>query len=214
MSTIYDRDYYESYLKYLGTESESQLNSVRSNLLSIALLADEGLERRNALIVDYGCSYGAFLSHLRVTGLLPRENLLGVEINPYCIAHCIVNDVKAIDCDMFGYFYGKVDIMTFWDVFEHLPNPAKVLQRHQPSIICLSLPCLDAYLENCPGKDIQLWKHWKPLEHLWNFTQEDCKEYLANLGYEVFYESFDESKVRRDPVLGEKNIMSFIAKRM
>ena len=73
------------------------------------------------------------------------------------------------------------------------------------------MPCLDAWLEINPNKSLQLWKHWRPLEHLWYFTHDQLVEFLSLYGYTKVYSTFDESKIRTDDLLKDKNIMSMVA---
>jgi hypothetical protein len=203
---IYNQEYYQRHLVYSGTEKEIRLNEFRRDLL---LIGAEKYDQDLATIVDYGCSHGAFIEAIK--GI--SEDAVGVDINPFCAAHCVKNGIKALSPDMFSYFYKgtEISIMTFWDVLEHLPCPSDILTTFKPNVICLSMPCLDAWLEASPNKSIQLWKHWRPLEHLWNFTLDQLVEFLSLHGYETVYSTFDESKIRTDVVLKDKNIMSLVA---
>jgi len=171
---IYNQGYYLRHLVYSGTEKEIKLNEFRRDLLRIGA---EKYGRDITTIVDYGCSHGAFIEAIKGIG----EDAVGVDINPFCVAHCVKNGVKALSPDMFSYFYAgaEISIMTFWDVLEHLPCPSDILTTFKPSVICLSMPCLDAWLEVSPNKSPQLWKHWRPLEHLWNFTLGQLIEFLS-----------------------------------
>lgn len=205
---IYNKSYYLRHLSYSQTETEKALTSFRLDLFEIAL--------KNVMmgtVVDYGCSHGAFLKGVQDS--FDLEDSIGVDINPFCVAHCVSTRLHALSPEMFDYFFHdkRIAIMSFWDVFEHLPNPKDVLDRFQPDAICLSMPCLDGWHESHPGTDIQLWKHWRPLEHLWNFTLAQLIEYVSLCGYDVIYTTFDESKIRRDDRIGAKNIMSLVAKR-
>ena len=211
---MYDRDYYLRHHSYAGSPTEVALNKFRAGLLDLAMMRSPtfGKLAGGWNVVDYGCSHGAFLKEIQADEAF---NAYGVEINPYCVGHCTKAGYMVFTPEMFEYFCEnlKVGCMTFWDVFEHIPHPASILDRFKPQTICLSLPCLDGWLESHPGKDIQLWKHFRPTEHIWCFKHDDFVEYLEQAGYYVAYSTFDESKIRVDKSIGEKNIMSFVAVR-
>lgn len=212
---IYNQKYYLRHLSYSDTPTEGYLNQFRAGLVDKAL-EDSGNRETASFLVDYGCSHGAFLEQFEAY-YDGQYDCVGVDINPYCVAHCnVVNGVKAVTPDMFEYFYKDkhIDIMTFWDVLEHLPNPKELLDTFKPTYICTSLPCLDGFLEAFPGEDLQLWKHTRKLEHLWDFTADSFHKYMEICGYTIIYKTFSESKIRVDSLLKDKNIMSFVAKRL
>lgn len=207
--SIYNRDYYLRHLSYSGTKTERDLNLFRASLVRkgqefVSVEAD-------AILVDWGCSHGAFLDVVAARGF----TVIGVDINEYCNAHCTYNGHKAFTPDMFEHFYKNthVSIMTFWDSFEHVLDPGGLLKKYQPEIACMSLPCLDGWLESHPGKDISCWKHYRVLEHLHTWSAASFVDYLDVHGYYAAYTTFDESKIRVDTNIGEKNIMSFVAVR-
>jgi hypothetical protein len=205
---IYDKKYYLHNLSYSGTEIERELIAFRLSLIKKAVNWFEFSQT----IVDYGCSHGAFLKGVKDS--YSDFDVIGVDINPFCVSHCVMSGHNTLTPDMFDYFcHQPIGIMSFWDVFEHLPKPKDVLDRFKPEAICLSMPCLDGWNESHPDMNVQLWKHWKPLEHLWNFTLSQVTDYLSLCYYDVVYTTFDESKIRRDNTIGEKNIMSVVAKR-
>jgi hypothetical protein len=207
MEHIYNRDYYLRHLSYANTPTETALNDFRADMVMAAMK----YVAPRPTVVDYGCSHGAFLKTLTCRGI----RTVGVDVNPYCVAHCVSGGFRVFMPHMFEYFFGDspTAIMTFWDVFEHLRDPLGLLKRFSPQVICVSLPCLDGWLESHPGKDIQLWKHYRPLEHLWNFTEAAFIEYLGLAGYSIVHLTNDESKIRVDKSIGAKNIMSFTALR-
>ena len=115
---IYNQGYYQRHLAYSGTEKEIKLNEFRRNLLQLGAV---NYGKNINTIVDYGCSHGAFIETIKK---IDDKEIIGVDINPFCIAHCVKNGLKVLSPDMFSHFYSNTDIsiMTFWDVFEHLPH--------------------------------------------------------------------------------------------
>ena len=208
---IYDLKYFLRYLNYTGSKIENDLTRFRADLVINKAMPHIKM-RQHPDVVDYGCSHGAFIKEMKMHHGI---RAIGVDINPYCVSYCVKNGYEAYTSEMFDHFYEGVpiQIMTFWDVLEHLRDPAAMLGFFKPSAICTSLPCLDGWIENHPGSDVQCSPHWRPLEHLWNFTEKAFVEYISHCGYDVVYTTFEESKIRVNPLTGDKNIMSFVAVR-
>lgn len=209
---IYDEDYYKHYEEFSGSDEEDDLMSFRERTLKEALSM---VKRDSKLVVDYGCAAGAFLNKTEEERKHSDVEIVGVDIIPHCVAHCVMDGNKAYSPEMFEYFYEDriVSVMTFWDTLEHLQDPKALLHRFQPDVICVSLPCLDGFHKAFPGEDIQLWKHHKPLEHIWSFTEDSFKKFLKQAGYQTVKVTFEESSYRPDKDLKDKNIMTFIARR-
>ena len=82
-------------------------------------------------VLDVGCGTGAFLSHL--TGLFPDAQVEGIELDPDRAqrarqlnpqAHVHTGDaVAALDA-----VKGRFDLITLWDVFEHVTQPGVLLR--------------------------------------------------------------------------------------
>jgi 2-polyprenyl-3-methyl-5-hydroxy-6-metoxy-1,4-benzoquinol methylase len=83
-------------------------------------------------ILDVGCSNGHFLAYAR--SMLPVARLDGIEIDPTTAerARRLVPDANILvgDADRaLGSVEARYDLVTMWDVFEHLTAPAKALER-------------------------------------------------------------------------------------
>ena len=93
------------------------------------LLARTGSARRTLL--DVGCGTGAFLSFARTQ--LPASSLAGIELdaeraklarqaNPDATIH--VGDAAVVSESLSGAF----DLITLWDVLEHVPEPGRLIR--------------------------------------------------------------------------------------
>jgi SAM-dependent methyltransferase len=83
-------------------------------------------------ILDVGCSNGHFLAYAR--SMLPNAKLEGIELDPTTAerAQRLVPDAKVRVGDaeqVLGSIEARYDLVTMWDVFEHLTAPAKALGR-------------------------------------------------------------------------------------
>ena len=96
-------------------------------LTSLGAAADAPLR-----VLDVGCSNGHFLAYVR--SLFPHASLEGIELDPATAARAqerlpdarirVGDAERTLDALAPGY-----DLITLWDVFEHLTAPIKVLER-------------------------------------------------------------------------------------
>jgi hypothetical protein len=240
MDNIYDHAYYGKHLFYDATEIGKGLNRWRAELVHRYLCpcGDSIIGAMTQLpgpVIDWGCGGAGFMN---AYAMMDNRRVIGVDVNPYCVFHAVADGFKAFTPEMFEYFLDGSHLVsdyapakgtdakplralvkrplniTFWDVFEHLQDPRGFLKRLQPAMLFISLPCLDGF-RRAFGKDadIQLWKHYRPQEHLWSFDEVTLREFLNSCGYDTLEVTHGESAFRVDPVLGELNIMTFVAKR-
>lgn len=90
---------------------------------------DPGAERA---VLDIGCGHGAFLRRAREDGV----RVAGVELDPQGVAACRAAglDVRAGSLFDTGVPDGPWDLVTFWDVLEHLDDPAAALRQVAPVV--------------------------------------------------------------------------------
>ena len=83
-------------------------------------------------VLDVGCGTGAFLEFIGKR--FPHPELWGIELDPERAARARARvpsaTVVAADArEGLRRLEGRFDLITLWDVFEHLPEPAAVLQQ-------------------------------------------------------------------------------------
>ena len=71
--------------------------------------------------LDVGCGLGVFLRS--------RRGSIGVDINPYCVEHCLENGLEAIHSPnpVFSMPSQAFDSVVFDNVIEHLDDPSDIL---------------------------------------------------------------------------------------
>lgn len=213
MQEIYEEKYLEKYILLEKNSEAWLLNEWRAEMVGKYLNLKEQTVR--PFVLDIGCGSGTFLDCLtRLYDSVCKP--IGIDINEVAVGYCVLKDLKAYTPRQFDFLMDKYllkstnTIMTFWDALEHLQDPSKLINKYKPMRIFVSLPCLDGFLQNHSMHDLVLWKHYRPGEHLWNFTASQFVRYMKNLGYKVASGPvFTESKWRVDKELGEANIMSF-----
>jgi len=136
--------------------------------------------------LDVGCATGDFLAALRTRGW----RVQGVEINDRIAAYTRRTKgipVFAGSLAEAGFEDGSFDLITFWDVLEHLPDPRRTLMEAariaRPSgLLVLSLPNPDSLEARLFGPD---WAGWDIPRHLWWFPRPVLRRLLAQTGWEV-----------------------------
>jgi SAM-dependent methyltransferase len=100
-------------------------------------------------ILDFGCGVGWFRAWR------PK----GMEVHCYDIA----------DVPQTGLDIGPYDVVCFWDVLEHLYcfDLALSIMGMAAMGICVTVPIFTGEVS-----DLKKWKHYKPDEHLTQFTLE------------------------------------------
>jgi len=135
-------------------------------------------------LLDVGCATGDFLLTFKeMTGW----NVEGLEIVPEAAAAARAKGLNIIEADLetADLEQGSYDVVTLWDVLEHLANPARVLQ------ICYDLLKPGGILViKCPdpaGKEAILFKEnwigYEAPQHLFGFPQAVLISKLIETGF-------------------------------
>lgn len=142
-------------------------------------------------ILDVGCAAGYFLRVAQEHG----HDVHGVEVSAAIAGEA----VKALGAERIhigtledavrakGHAPGSFDLVTLWDVIEHVPDPQSLLR----TIRGLIRPGGKLLLEtqNVASKWARLlgrrWHHYKHDEHLYHFTPATATRLLADCGFAV-----------------------------
>jgi SAM-dependent methyltransferase len=143
--------------------------------------------RTGGRLLDVGCSTGIFLSEMRRYG---TWEVHGVETNAFAAGYArkqfgldvFVGQVQAAPWPAHSF-----DVVTLWDVLEHLPDPRAALARIRTlladngTLLC-SVP-------NAGGLDARLFgRYWIGLDaprHMSVFTPASLRRLLADTGFEI-----------------------------
>lgn len=124
--------------------------------------------------MDFGCCNGAF--HLAAP---PTFNCTGWDVNP--------------DSPFTGQVpHGHFDVLTLWDVMEHLTAPLEPIVRYTPDTVFICTPDAD----NACKTAFWQWKHYKPIEHLYYFTPHTLTLSMASVGYNAVHTNHSEGRLR------------------
>ena len=134
--------------------------------------------------LDVGCGTGEFLLALRDRGW----SVLGQEVNANAAGIAIEAglDVRTCSLDRCGFEAESFDLVTLWDVVEHLPDPVSTLREirrilRPGGLLVLSTPDL----KSLDSRLFAGW--WHGLEiprHLVLFGPETMRQALQRAGFE------------------------------
>ena len=132
---------------------------------------------KRGTLLDFGCGAGAF--HMAAP---PSFVATGWDVNPYSVFN------KPYPC-------GPYDVLTLWDVIEHLSAPMAIVGNYGPQFIFISTP----NAANTNLSQFRSWKHYKPDEHIHYYTPLTLAISLAAAGYSL--QGYDHVEGRlRDPL--------------
>ncbi len=180
LSAHYPKEYH-AYLRR-GSKISSFLrefglrNRVKSILRKVAI--------QKGRLLDVGCATGDFLHAFQVNS---HWDVMGLEIVPDAAAVAREKGLVIIEKDLeeANLAESAFDVITLWDVLEHMPNPAKVLQ------ICYDLLKPGGMLVlKCPdsaGKEASLFKEswigYEAPQHLFGFPKMVLINKLKEVGF-------------------------------
>jgi 2-polyprenyl-3-methyl-5-hydroxy-6-metoxy-1,4-benzoquinol methylase len=137
--------------------------------------------------LDVGCAAGFFMAVLREQGFEAH----GVEVSPVIASHARARfgfeSVFVGPLADTGHGDGSFDLVTMWDVLEHVPEPAGLLQEARrllrpDGLLVIETQNVDSLVARALGRR---WHHYKHAEHLYHFNRRSLGRLLAASGFTV-----------------------------
>lgn len=162
---------------------------------------------RPGRVLDVGCAAGYFLEVMRgegweIQGLEPSDPIRAAAAERLGEAH-----VRGGLLHEAGLEPSSFDLVTFWDVLEHIPDPVQALAHARTLLreggrILIETQNVDSRAAALLGKR---WQHYKHAEHIYHFNPRTLDDVLRRAGLEA---------VENTPRLGGKYVsLGFIAER-
>ncbi|MCR9247134.1 MAG: class I SAM-dependent methyltransferase [bacterium] len=187
---IYDEGYWKSknpkvrgYADY-ASESALYLKTFRKRMG----LVDRWVEP-NSRVLDVGCAAGYFLRVMKERG----HDVHGVELSEAIAKEAVAAlgeervHIGLLDDAVIAMNYepASFDLITLWDVIEHVPDPQAVLRKIRELIkpggrLLLETQNVASRWANLLGKR---WHHYKHHEHIYHFTPATITRLLADCGF-------------------------------
>ena len=144
-------------------------------------------------LFDIGSGFGFFLNMANADGFIVE----GIEVTPYLAEegnrryslNIITGDILDIEL-----VYGKYDIVTAWDVLEHISDVDRFLRKivhliKQDGLFLIRVPDFSFMQNNLPREFISSYMtEVYPLglhQHLYHFSQKSIQEFLFRSGFEI-----------------------------
>jgi len=137
-------------------------------------------------ILDVGCATGVFLEIMRDLGF----KTTGIEISDFARGVAVKKgfDVHSTELESTHFPQAHFDLITMWDVIEHLEDPLSALKNCQKLLkpeghLVLSTPDASAWLARFLGNH---WLGFQCLgEHVFFFGKKSIRNMLEKAGLEV-----------------------------
>ena len=190
--TLYDEDYWQSdspktkgYAKY-ADEAPLYLKTFERRLRFVRKYVPE-----HGKILDVGCAAGYFLRVMREHGYdgygvevsaaiaSEAQRHLGEDRVHVGMLHEVPDDER--------YRRGSFDLVTMWDVVEHVPDPQELLRQARAMLkpggmLILETQNVDSRFAKFLGPK---WHHFKHEEHIYHFNQATIRRALDQAGFDV-----------------------------
>lgn len=172
------RDFYRSLPRTTNAMSFEFINSIR--VKSIGMMPGR--------ILDIGCAFGNFLYAAKRLGW----KTYGIEIDKNMIDIAKKNGkIFFGTLEKANYNKNFFDVVTMFDVIEHVPNPDSTLKEvrrimKKDGTLVIQTPAADSIYRKIKGRE---WDYYG-LQHLNYFSKESMKKILKKNGFvvkKIFY---------------------------
>ncbi len=174
---------YDPGEKYAGY---SNTDDFRREEFSYQLEQINRFHPKGGRLLDVGCSTGEFLEMASQTG---RYVVDGIDISSEAARAAsarLKKNIFAGTVDNIPVAPESYDVVTAWEVIEHMAEPAKFLRTIRrllkpDGLLCLSTPNTNKLRNRFPGKPRDIF--FIPPEHLLYFSGRNLRLLATNCGY-------------------------------
>lgn len=184
-SRVYSSDYFSGATKGYGYVNYDQDKSAMSEVFECYLNKIEKALPRKGNLLDVGAATGYFLELAQKRGWVTA----GVEISEHAaeIGRRKGLNIKTGKIEDTGFSPASFEVITLWDVIEHLPNPKEIFQichrlLKNGGVIAINTPDAGSLTSKILGKR---WPLLVPPEHLIIFPKKILIGLLAKNGFQI-----------------------------
>ena len=182
--TIYSEDYFCGKGKFGYADYDKDKEAMRPIFEKYLKLMEKYSPEKGNLL-DVGAATGFFLKIAEMR----NWKVYGVEISEYAAAEARKKGLNVFTGKLENAYFQKdsFDAVTFWDVFEHLPQPEQTLKivfnlLKPKGLLAINLPDSGSLYAKITGKR---WHAFVPPEHLFYFNKKNLESLLGRGGFEV-----------------------------
>lgn len=189
-SVEYDKDYFEKYINYEGTDIAKGINHARTDVT----------EKYCKTLVDIGIGSGEFIKSSKL-------KVYGYDINQYGISWLKERELYV---DPHDKIPNDVDGFTFWDTLEHMVRPSDFLDLIPVGCFAfVSIPLFEKFhSESEVLGALKNNKHYRPNEHYYYFNRKSFCMFMTDCGFELIEDNEKEIDA------GREGIYTFIFKKV
>lgn len=187
VNQYYSKSYFTGSPTRAGYANYDQDHSiVRRNSHGYLRLINKFLHKGK--ILDVGCATGIFLQEAEKVGF----NGFGIDVSKYAISKAesrLSNKVKLSSLRSGLFKKGSFNILTFFDVFEHLYNPRQTLQiahnlLKKNGLVFINTGDTGSALAKLQGRN---WHFFIPPQHIYYFSKQNLIDLLESEGFATVY---------------------------
>ena len=220
----YDQDlykYYENYSKTINSKewkerAKLNLTSLRKTLKKYSYKYNSN--KKDISLLDFGCGLGLTLDTSKKLGW----DTSGIEMNQFCIDFCQKKNHQVFTNLSQIKDNNKFDIITLFDVLEHVPNPNNLLKDLKTKlskegfliITCPNWNSLERYI---------FQNDWKAIDpqHYYYFNEKSIRNSLKKANLKIIklktknFNPFQNKKIKDKKSLRKRNatkLRSFVSK--
>lgn len=178
-------DKHTGYADYLGT-IDRRIKSFRNRMDQIERLIGHRGDH-----LDFGCAVGACVKAAKDTGW----NSIGYEQSSWAAEYGRQTfGIQIVDGSMPSEEYflsGSFDVVTLWDVIEHVDEPRSVLDFVTRVLKPGGLLAMNTVNASSVGAQFagRSWRHLEPPYHLQYFTRSSLRQLVVNSGFDIIQSS-------------------------
>lgn len=163
--------------KYLKSE-EARIDNARKDIAEIERYQQKGS------ILDIGCGPGLFLKVAREKGWRGQ----GIELSKWAFEYGKKQGLSMINKNLedASLESGSFDVVTMWDVIEHVEDPSRLLKEahrimKKSGLLVLNTPDIGSLFAKLTGK-----RWWNLMRmHIYYFDRKTIRKILEKSGFEI-----------------------------
>jgi 2-polyprenyl-3-methyl-5-hydroxy-6-metoxy-1,4-benzoquinol methylase len=179
-------------------------------------LKDAGIstsDLKDKLILDYGCANGIFYKYLIGVFEFNKKNFYGVDVESDMLQKCRETSPNFYSNTQIHKIEKKFDLITMWNVIEHIHNPKPVLA----SMINMLADDGEIFIEtpmygSLAKKLGEYWSHYIIIEHINLFSRASIKKVFEEFGMKCVSESSFGANIFGEMQPSVKNALDQMAK--
>ena len=185
MLDIYENNYWQDYQLTVG-----ELDIV-DRVSDFEMISKERVgfikeQKTNGKFLDVGCSQGFLVYEAKKSGF----DAYGIDLNNFDIENGIKKyDVKLEKSFLSDYEENNFDVITSFNVIEHVSNPVDMLIQKKERLSNDGIIVIGTHDVECENHitEKENWKHIIPNEHLYFFSIESLNKMASMVGLEMFH---------------------------